>query len=206
MGWVDSAHRKTTAVPRIAPGGRRDIGIGASALSAAAGRLIGARSVHAIGTFAHNSRMFWGWLAFWVRMMALARLPRADGELVILRTARNVGNRYEWTHHVVASRLGRLSVDDVERVAEGPKAAGWSPRQRAILQAVDDLCADREIGDATWAAVREHLDEAQTVELCFLPRNYAMLAMTLNNFGVQFEDGAYAGGPLAFLARGRLPE
>ena len=67
----------------------------------------------------------------------------------------------------------------VERVALGPTVDGWSPRERALLHAVDALLTNRDIDDDSWQAVSTHLREPQLVELCLLVGHYDMLAMTV---------------------------
>jgi alkylhydroperoxidase family enzyme len=56
-----------------------------------------------------------------------------------------------------------------------------------ILRAVDELHADRRIGDELWAELARQLDEVRLVELCMLIGHYEMLAMTLNSLGVEPE-------------------
>ena len=60
--------------------------------------------------------------------------------------------------------------------AAGPGAEGWSDRQRVLLTAVDELHRDGDLGDATWQALRRHLDERSAIELVMLAGHYEMLA------------------------------
>jgi alkylhydroperoxidase family enzyme len=87
----------------------------------------------------------------------------------------------------MAERAG-LSAAEVARVADGPEAGGWSPRQAALLSAADELHADGVIGDALWADLASHLDERDLIELCMLVGHYEMLAMTLNTLRVQPDE------------------
>jgi alkylhydroperoxidase family enzyme len=73
------------------------------------------------------------------------------------------------------------------RVMEGAGADGWSPRQRALLLATDELHELRVISDATWALLAEELGELELLELCFLVGHYEMVAMALNSLGVEPE-------------------
>jgi alkylhydroperoxidase family enzyme len=100
---------------------------------------------------------------------------------VILRVAVLCDSSYEWTQHErIAPRVG-LGKEAVARVREGAEAPGWSARQVAILRAVDELHADRTLGDASWEALRAAgLNETQLIELPMLAGHYEMLAMTLN--------------------------
>jgi alkylhydroperoxidase family enzyme len=85
-------------------------------------------------------------------------------------------------------RLGRrvgVGTDDVSRVVEGPRADGWTPREKAILSAADELHATRALGDETWGALRGHLDEHSLIELVFLVGHYEMLATVIAALGIQ---------------------
>jgi alkylhydroperoxidase family enzyme len=92
---------------------------------------------------------------------------------------------------VLAPRAG-LAAHDVERIREGPTAAGWRPRQRLLLLATDELHDRRVITDRTWEALAVELSERQLIELCLLVGQYEMLAMTLNSLGVEAEPTTLA--------------
>lgn len=188
-------HRST---PRLPVPAVRDIGSAAWVVSRVGGALMGGGRIRVVDTFARNRRLFWGYLRFAFRLVPLAKLGRRDVEIATLRTAWNAGANYEWAHHVVFSQLAGLSTDDIERIAQGPDA-GWSPRDRALLQAVDELHRDRMISEETFDALAEFLDEAQLVELCFLVGHYEMIAMCIKTFGVTVEDNAYERGLLRLL-------
>jgi AhpD family alkylhydroperoxidase len=149
---------------------------------------------HVFTTIARHRRLFRKWLRFAGALMPGGRLPRADTELVILRVAHRCGCAYEWGHHERIGRRAGLSADEIARVREGPEAGGWSPRQRALLRAADELHDDRTISDALWEHLRAELSDVELIELCMLVGHYEMLAMTLNALRVQ-PDPLPAGPP-----------
>lgn len=162
--------------PRIAPGDRRTAGTFAWLLAHASGLVTRTTPPNLFLTMGRQPALFRGWLRFASRLMPRGTLPRRDTELVILRVAQLRRCVYELEHHVrLAARAG-LTTADVARVAQGPDADGWSPRERAILAAVDALHAQQDLDDATWAALRQHLDEPAAVELLLLVGHYEMLA------------------------------
>ena len=136
-------------------------------------------------TLGRHRRLFRRWLRFASALMPGGDLPRAEAELVILRVAHNCGSDYEWRHHERLGAQAGLSAEEIERVRAGAGAEGWTARQELLLRAVDELHADRVIGDATWAGLRPLLTDAQLIELCMLAGHYEMLAMTLNSLRVQ---------------------
>jgi alkylhydroperoxidase family enzyme len=173
--------------PRIAPGGRREIGLLNAALVSVIGRYMGGRPPNVFTTLARNRRLFRRWLWFAGALMPGGRLPRDETELLILRVAHLAGSEYEWSHHDRLGRAAGLTADEIERVREGAAGPGWSPRRAAMLRAADELHADRRISDPTWAALRSFLSEPELIELCMLVGHYEMLAMTLNSLDVQLD-------------------
>ena len=177
--------------PRIEPGGRRQIGWVNTAIVRVMGLATGGRPPNVVTTLARHRGLFRRWLWFASALMPGGKLPRVDTELVILRVAHNTGSEYEWGHHERLGKRAGLSPEQIAAVRTGPAADGWSERQQLLLLAVDELHADRRIGDALWARLSRQLDEVRLVELCMLIGHYEMLAMTLNSLGVEPEHPRY---------------
>jgi len=173
--------------PRIAPGGREQIGFVNAAIVRVIGLAAGGKPPHVFTTLARNRRLFRRWLWFAGALMPGGKLPRADSELVILGVAHRTDNEYEWGHHERLGARAGLATEEIERVRQGPDAPGWSPRQRLLLSAVGECHSEGRIGDATWAGLETELDEPLLIELCMLIGHYEMLAMTLSSLRVQPE-------------------
>jgi AhpD family alkylhydroperoxidase len=166
--------------PRLQPGGLRELRPVIWGFSRIAGRATGTEPPAIFTTLGRNRRLFWGWLHFAGRLMPGGRLPRRETELIILRVATLTGSDYEFGHH---ARLGtRAGIDPaaLERVQQGPDAAGWSERERVLLSAVDELHRDRDLSDESWMRLRTELDERTAIEFLLLVGHYEMLATTLN--------------------------
>ncbi len=178
--------------PRIAPGGRAEIGLVNSTIVGLIGLALRRQPPHVFTTLARHRRLFRRWLWFAGALMPRGTLPRRDSELVILRVAHNSGSEYEREQHEQIGRRVGLSVEEIARVGEGAGASGWSKRQAALLEASDQLHASRVIDDDLWGRLEAMLDERQLIELCMLVGHYEMLAMTLNSLRVQ-PDGIATG-------------
>ena len=57
------------------------------------------------------------------------------------------------------------------------------------MRAADELHSAAVVSAQTWAALTEHFDEAQLVELVMTVGQYTMLSMVANTFAVEVEDG-----------------
>lgn len=167
------------STPRIAPGTRQQVGWATWVLSHGAGLVGGTTPPHLFLTLGRHRKLFRGWLRFAGRLMPGGTLPRRETELVILRVAHLRSCAYEFDHHVHLGERAGVTADDVARVQAGPDAAGWSPREQALLAAADALHEHQDLPDATWRALRGHLDEEATIELLLLVGHYEMLATAI---------------------------
>jgi alkylhydroperoxidase family enzyme len=174
-----------SAQPRITPGRRAEIGVVNASVAWIAGRVAGTGPPNLFTTLARHRRLFRGWLFFAGRLMPRGTLPRADTELVILRVAHNCESEYEWRHHERIAQAKGLTGDEVARVRAGAQAPGWTPRQRGLLQAADELHERRVLSDEVWTQLSAELSDTQLIELCMLVGHYEMLAMTLRSLRVQ---------------------
>jgi len=127
-------------------------------------------------TMARSPRVF-------ERFMAAGLLDRGPlslrhRELMIDRTCARLGNEYEWGVHVALFGL-RVGLD--ENQLRALSVGAWddpifAPDDQAVLRLADDLHATARIADETWRLVREHFDEAQTLELIALAGFYRTVA------------------------------
>jgi AhpD family alkylhydroperoxidase len=171
--------------PRIAPGGRREVGLFTWGFGKVAGRVSKTEPPNLFMTLGRHRGLFRGWLWFAGRLMPGGKLPRHDTELVILRVAHLRQCAYEFEHHVRLGRRAGIGKDDVQRIIEGPAAAGWPARERALLTAVDQLHDAGDLTDEAWADLEQHLDERRLIELVFLVGHYEMLATAINTLRIQ---------------------
>ncbi|MCK8669851.1 carboxymuconolactone decarboxylase family protein [Rhodococcus sp. HM1] len=171
--------------PRITPGRFRQLGpvnwIAWRVLSLAAGT----SDAHLFGTLGRAGGLFRGWLHYSGKLMPGGKLPRHESELVILRVAHLRGCDYEMDHHVRLGRRAGVTAEILQRVIEGPQAEGWSPRHRALLAAVDELVATKDLTDETWSALAEHLDVRRLIEFCLLITQYDGLATTIRTLRIE---------------------
>jgi alkylhydroperoxidase family enzyme len=189
---------------RLGPAPSRSLGPLARLVATAAALATGGERPRVLTTLARHRRLFRWWLPFAGGLLLRGELPRGDVELVVLRTACNCRSWYEWAQHVTLAERAGLSGPVVAAVPSWKDHDLFTPRQRLLLLATDELHARRTITDATWAPLAAELREPELIELCMLVGQYEMLAMTLNSLGVEAEPDALAGldaGPAGTAAR-----
>ncbi|MCB1260091.1 MAG: hypothetical protein KDB33_06835, partial [Acidimicrobiales bacterium] len=90
-------------------------------------------------------------------------------------------------HTVIGVRAG-ITDDEVRRLTV-EALDGWSPPERALLAAVDQLVADHDLDDATWSALAEGRTTEQVMDLVFAVGQYVLVSTALRTFRVPIDDG-----------------
>lgn len=141
------------------------------------------------GTLITNPRLYAPRLRFGSYLQRDSLLDPETRELLILRTAWNIRTPYEWAHHEEAGRSAGLSAAHLAAIPAGPSAAIWTPRQRAVLRAADELRREAFISDATWTQLAEYFGMKERIEIVFTVGGYTMTGLAINSFGIQTEPG-----------------
>jgi len=146
------------------------------------------KGLNALGTLARHPSLARAFLTFNGHILSGSTLSPRHRELLVLRVAALRHCDYEWVQHAILAGDAGIVADEVERVAEGPDAPGWSDLDRNLLVAVDQLLADARIADDTWAALAGDFDEEQLMDVVFTVGAYDVLAMAFRSFGVELDD------------------
>jgi alkylhydroperoxidase family enzyme len=110
-------------------------------------------------------------------------------ELIIMRLGWATGSVYEWTQHWRVAGLLGVDPHDVVAVRDWHSSDRFDAADRAVLSATDDVLHTGSIGDSTWSACAEVLDDAQLVELVVIIANWRLFASVLLSLDVPLEDG-----------------
>ena len=146
------------------------------------------KALNALGTLARHPALTRAFNAFNGHVQFATTLSARQRELLVLRVASRRRCAYEWAQHLVLAGDAGLGRDEVGRIGEGPDAPGWSPLERAMLRAVDELLDDAMVADATWRALAGELDDQQLMDLVFTVGAYDTVAMAFRSFGVALDD------------------
>lgn len=146
------------------------------------------KALNTLGTFAHHPALAQAFLTFNGHVLLATTLTMRQRELLILRVATLRSSSYEWAQHVFLGRDAGLDDDEIDRIARGPDAPGWSPLEAALLRAADELVGEGAIGGATWAALSGELDTQQLMDVVFTVGAYETLAWLLRSFEVDLDD------------------
>ena len=118
-----------------------------------------------------------------------SRLSERLRELVILTTARANACQYEWTQHVPLALRSGVTQAEIDALNASELPAGLSPVEEAAVRYVQELGRERRVSDATFDALRAHLDEQEITDLTLVTGYYTALGMALNAFEVDLQPG-----------------
>jgi 4-carboxymuconolactone decarboxylase len=112
-----------------------------------------------------------------------------DREILILRTAWQCRGAYEWRQHLRLGQQAGLGRDHFERLMEEDPGPSWSPYERSLIAAADELHQIATISDDTWRVLSETLDPTGLVEVVLIVGQYHSLAYLTNSLGTPIEGG-----------------
>jgi alkylhydroperoxidase family enzyme len=136
---------------------------------------------------ARHPALFRAWMPFCMQLLTHSVFSPRERELLIIRTASLCGSAYELEHHLRFGAEVGLSDRDLAALT-GAGSQDWSPRERLLVAAADELHAHHMISDATWRGLSAFLTTQQLVELPMLVGHYVLLAGTLRSLGVPLES------------------
>lgn len=170
---------------RIAPGGRRELGLVNWLICRGLARAAGVPQARVFTTLGRARGTFRGWLHYSATMMPFGRLTRYETELAILRVAHVRGCEYERDHHLRLGERAGVTRELAERVFSAPDSPLWPARHRALLAAVDRLIGQGDLDDAQWAELAAHFRDRELIEIVLLVGHYNALATALTTLRVE---------------------
>jgi alkylhydroperoxidase family enzyme len=133
----------------------------------------------------------------WEKFRAGSLLDRGplslrEREIVIDRTCARTGCEYEWGVHVTAfATAAHLTEEQVRATVRGAATdACWSEAEQALIAAVDALHDRATMGEAEFAALSAHYDDAKIFEIILLCGFYHTVSYLANGLALPLEEKA----------------
>jgi 4-carboxymuconolactone decarboxylase len=117
-------------------------------------------------------------------------LPGWLREFVILMTARQWGQNYEWNAHYAIAMDEGLSPDIAQAIAEGRRPEGMVREEAILYELCLELQRNHSVSDATYERAVERFGEQGVVEVVSLMGYYTMISMILNTSRAPLPAGA----------------
>lgn len=124
-------------------------------------------------------------------------------ELIILSTAREISNQYEWSAHEPYGRTAGLEDEIMEFVkwrrpmSEANGIEGFGPTEQALVQFVRELVGDRKLSSATFTRLHNLYGDEGLTDIVGLIGYYSFVAITLDAFDLQRTPGSELLLPIA---------
>ena len=107
-------------------------------------------------------------------------LPPRLSEFVILLTARQWTQNYEWSvHQPIAIKAG-VDTETAKAIAEGRRPEHMSDEEEILYDFCTELHVNRSVGDRTYARALSKFGEKGIVDTLGISGYYTLLAMVLN--------------------------
>ena len=107
-------------------------------------------------------------------------LPPRLSEFVILMTAREWGQNYEWNAHQPLAIKGGLNPEVAKAIAEGRRPGQMAEDEAGLYDLIQELLHNRTVSDATYARAVSKFGEQAVVDAVSISGYYTMVAMLLN--------------------------
>ena len=117
-------------------------------------------------------------------------LPPRLSELVILITARQWAQQYEWNAHHALALKGGLNPEIAKAVAEGRRPQHMAADEEVVYDFCIELHRNHGVSDATYARALAKFGEQGIIDMIGLNGYYTLISMVLNTARTPLPAGA----------------
>ena len=136
-------------------------------------------------TFAHHPRLAGLFSALNVHLLSTNTVPVKLRQIAIMRTAWITGGVYMWSSHLNTSLSCGLSPDMYAPIQNGPDDPYFTPFERVVMLATDELVERHKISDGQWQALIAEWNNQQMLDFMFTVGAYAMVAGVMRSTGAE---------------------
>jgi alkylhydroperoxidase family enzyme len=119
-----------------------------------------------------------------------SRLDPRLREMAILQVGYVTRSPYEYSHHIKIGREFGVTDEDIRAIeldTQG-QSTGLSPLERAVLRAARELAAQPNLSDATFAELKQGLNNEQLVDLLLTISFYCCVVRLLAALQIDVEE------------------
>ena len=117
-------------------------------------------------------------------------LPPRLSEFVILLTARQWTQNYEWNAHEPLARQAGVTTATIAAIADGRRPDRMTEDEEILYTLLDELRRTQSVSDATYARAVAAFGEQGVVDALGITGYYTLLAMVLNTARTPLPAGA----------------
>jgi alkylhydroperoxidase family enzyme len=143
-------------------------------------------------TLAQHPKLAIASLDFGKYVLIETRLTARQRELIVLRIAWRYGSEHQWTHHVLSGRKIGMTDPEFAALQQEGESQVWTAEEQALVSAVDQLCANGQIEDSTWATLAATHDTHTLMDILYAIGLFTMNAWAFNAMGIELESDVAA--------------
>lgn len=141
-----------------------------------------------LGTFAHHPQLADLFSQFNIHLLSTNTLPVQQRQIAIMRTAWLTKAVYMWSSHLNTSMRCGLSDAMFEPIKNGPDDPWFSPFERQVMLATEEVVRNHTLSEATWNALMQEWNEQQMLDFLFTVGCYVTTAAVMRSAGVERQD------------------
>jgi 4-carboxymuconolactone decarboxylase len=115
------------------------------------------------------------------------------GEMVILITARQWTQQYEWDAHKPLAVKAGLEPEVIAAIADGRRPAAMDKDEETVLDFLSELQQNKSVSDATYARAVKAFGEKGVVDMIGIAGYYSLLSMLMGVARTPLPDGKSPG-------------
>jgi alkylhydroperoxidase family enzyme len=148
------------------------------------------RPINLFRALAHSPDFALGWSAVGAYIRRKSKLDPRLRELAILQVGYLERSPYEYSHHVKIGRDFGVSDDDIRAMINetAGRPTALDPLSKAVLRAAREMTKDLAICDATFAELRQSLDNERLMDLVLTIAFYNAVVRILATLKIDVED------------------
>jgi alkylhydroperoxidase family enzyme len=113
-------------------------------------------------------------------------------ELAIIRTGIVGDSRFEYSQHLKLARMVGIPEEKLAAIKGWTTSDLFSPVERAVMAAADEILARNLVEDETFAALQRHLSDAQILELFVVIGLWRMHGLIVRALHLEYDNDTTA--------------
>jgi alkylhydroperoxidase family enzyme len=109
-------------------------------------------------------------------------------ELAIVRTGIVGDSKFEYSQHLKVARMFKVADDKLNAIKGWATSDKFTPAERAVMAATDELVGRNLVEDETFAELKKHLSDPQIMELFYVIGLWRMHGMIVRALHLEFDS------------------
>ncbi len=136
-------------------------------------------------TFARHPKLAELFSQLNIHLLTTSTLPVKQRQIAIMRTAWLCKATYMWSSHLNTSIRCGLDPEMFRPIQVGAVDPYFTDFERSVMRATEELVRDKEIGGASWKALKAEWSDQQMLDFLFTIGAYVTVAGVMRSTGVQ---------------------